>query len=59
MDEEIARQLALAAGLHLALELFPDDVLAAAAQVAKQREALKDNFGPADEPWPPMQVPKR
>ena len=59
MDEQLVRQLARAAGLDLALQMFPDDVQAAAVQVAKQRQALQGAFSPVDEPWPPMQVPQR
>jgi len=58
LDKQLLRQLAEAAGLQLALEMFPDDVEAAASQVASQRQALRDAFRPSDEPWPPMQVPK-
>ena len=59
MNEELLAKLAEAAGLQLALRMFPDDVAAAAAQVEKQRQALRDTPTATDEPWPPMRVPMR
>ncbi len=56
MDSQLLGKLAEAAGLQLALRLFPDDVAAAAAQVTRQRQALQDSLPPQAEPWPPMQV---
>ena len=58
MDRHLIEKLAEAAGLQLALRMFPEDVVAAAAQVEKQRQALQDALPPQLEPWPPMIVPK-
>ena len=58
MDRQLLEKLAEAAGLQLAFRLFPDDVATAAAQVAKQRQALQDSLPPEAEPWPPMKVPE-
>lgn len=59
LDDQLLRQMAKAAGLERALEQFPDDIRAAIDQVEKQRQALRDPLAPAEEPWPPMQVPGR
>ena len=59
MDKELLQGIARARGLELALQLFPEDVAAAAAQVETQRKILQGVLSPADEPWPPMQVPDR
>ena len=53
--EKIVETLARAAGLDLALAEFREDVMAAAAQVRAQRQALGGNR-PTGEPWPPMRV---
>ena len=57
MNDQMLRQLAEAAGLGLAFELFPDDIRIAAMQVEKQRQALRDEVAWTEEPWPPMRVP--
>jgi hypothetical protein len=46
------------AGLQRALELFPEDVSAAAATAAQALAILRqlDPPSPADEPWPPMRA---
>jgi hypothetical protein len=59
IDDGLLKVLAGAAGLQRALELFPEDVAAAASQVETQRRVLQDTLTPEDEPWPPMQVPRR
>ena len=59
MDRQLLEKLAEAAGLQLALQMFPDDVAAAVAQVEKQRQTLPDSLPPQLEPWPPMKVPQR
>jgi len=57
MDKELLQGVARALGLDLVLRLFPEDVATAAAQVETQRRKLQAVLTPADEPWPPMQVP--
>jgi hypothetical protein len=59
MDKDLLQGVARALGLERALQLFPEDVAAAAAQVEKQRQILRGALFPADEPWPPMRVPDR
>jgi hypothetical protein len=58
MDDATLEALARAAGLERALTEFRADLKAAAEQVEKQRCTLSGALGPADEPWPPMQVGK-
>ena len=48
--------LAKAAGLQKALEDFPDDVQAAAAQAMNNAGAVQVPSDPAAEPWPPMRA---
>lgn len=55
MDPTIAA-LARAAGLDKALDEFPDDIEAAAAQALGHAEAVTYPTDPAAEPWPPMQA---
>ena len=57
MDKELLQGIARALGLERVLQLFPEDVAAAAAQVETQRQILRGALSPADEPWPPMRVP--
>lgn len=59
MEKQLLHGIARALGLERVLQLFPEDVEGAAAQVETQRKALQGNLSPADEPWPPMQVPQR
>jgi hypothetical protein len=54
MDREMMLALARAAGLDRALELFPDDVAAAAAQADGNAAGFKAPQSPSAEPWPPM-----
>jgi len=46
--------VARAAGLGEAVELFPDDVIAAASAAAKARTAFAATDEATAEPWPPM-----
>jgi len=57
MDEKLLLEVARGLGLELVIQLFPEDVAAAAAQVEAQRKILQAAHSPADEPWPPMRVP--
>ena len=54
MDPEMMLGLARAAGLDRALELFPDDVAAAAKQASGNIAGFKAPVDPRAEPWPPM-----
>lgn len=47
--------LARAAGLELAVNLFPDDVIEAAKEIEQERAELPAVDG-VTEPWPPMHV---
>lgn len=57
MTEKSLQDMAEAAGLGLAFQLFPEDIRAAVKQVANQRAALRDDISAAEEPWPPMTIP--
>ena len=54
MDEQLVFALARIAGLHRALEKFPADVAAAAAQAFAHRSVVQAPEDPTAEPWPPM-----
>lgn len=47
---------AKAAGLHKAVDQFPDDVRAAAKAAAQARNAFSPPGEPTVEPWPPMRT---
>jgi len=48
--------LARRAGLDIAVEKFPDDVIVAAESAAKARSAYSLPDDPVAEPWPPMRA---
>ncbi len=48
--------LAKIAGLQKALDDFPDDVAAAAAQAMNNAGVIEFPTDPAIEPWPPMRA---
>lgn len=50
-------ELALAAGLELAVRQFPADVIAASEGAEKARAAMTESVPRTSEPWPPMRVP--
>ncbi|MBM3643279.1 MAG: hypothetical protein FJX02_02890 [Alphaproteobacteria bacterium] len=56
MDAKAVEVLAREAGLSRALDKFPDDVAAAAAQAADLARRLGPPADPLAEPWPPMKV---
>ena len=56
MDEATIELLARRAGLDRALQEFPDDVAAAAAQAAGSIARMKAPTDPRAEPWPPMRA---
>jgi hypothetical protein len=56
MDRELIATLARAARLEKALDEFPDDVEAAAAQAFNVAGAIQCPRDPAAEPWPPMRA---
>jgi hypothetical protein len=54
--DQIVIALAQAVGLHKALELFPEDVQAAAEQALRNAGVVQVPTDPAAEPWPPMRA---
>jgi hypothetical protein len=56
LNEKFIEALARAAGLERAWVLYREEVVAAAREAARRRQALPD-LDPAAEPWPPMSVP--
>jgi hypothetical protein len=56
MDKAVIELLARRAGLDKALEEFPDDVAAAAAQAETAAGRMKAPTDPRAEPWPPMRA---
>jgi hypothetical protein len=54
--DPIVEALARAAGLEKALDEYPDDIAAAAAQALNNAGAVKVPTDPAAEPWPPMRA---
>ena len=46
-----------ALGFGRAVDLFPEDVAAAARRAATQQAQLAATGDPACEPWPPMRCP--
>jgi len=56
MDKTMLDLLARRAGLQQALEQFPEDVAAAAAQAESAVARMKPPRNPRAEPWPPMRV---
>ncbi len=59
MEDDLVKAWARAIGLGRALDLFPDEVIAAACQAQAEREALARPDDPAVEPWPPMRLLRR
>jgi thiamine pyrophosphate-dependent acetolactate synthase large subunit-like protein len=55
MDSTISA-LARAAGLHKALQDFPEDVKAAAEQAMNNAGVVHVPTDPTIEPWPPMRA---
>jgi hypothetical protein len=56
MDKATIELLARQAGLEKALQEFPEDVAAAAAQASGWVAKLKAPTDPRAEPWPPMKA---
>ena len=56
IDDAQIMCIARAAGLHKAIERFPDDIRAAARGAAQAREAFTAPANPTVEPWPPMRT---
>lgn len=56
MDQATIEVLAHHAGLDKALQEFPDDVAAAAAQASARVAQMKAPSEPRAEPWPPMKA---
>ena len=56
MDVDLMRAMALAAGLKIALDKFPDDVRAAYEQARRTAGAVPAPDQPTAEPWPPMRA---
>jgi hypothetical protein len=56
MNQPLLADLARAAGLDKALDDFPDDVAAAAAQAMNNAGVVRFPTDPAAEPWPPMRA---
>jgi hypothetical protein len=54
--DQIVIALAQAAGLDKTLELFPEDVQAAAEQALRNAGVVQVPTDPAAEPWPPMRA---
>jgi hypothetical protein len=54
--DQIVIALAQAAGLNKALELFPEDVQAAAEQALRNAGVVQVPTDPAAESWPPMRA---
>lgn len=57
LTEEFMEALARAAGLERAWALYREEVMAAAREAARRREALPV-LDPTADPWPPMSVPR-
>lgn len=56
MDDDTIAAWARSIGLGRALDLFPEEVIAAERQAEAERAALVPTPDPALEPWPPMRV---
>jgi hypothetical protein len=56
IDDAQIMCIARAAGLHKAIDRFPDDIRAAARGAAQARDAFEPPENPTAEPWPPMRT---